>query len=200
MHPESAHYMSCSMNKSKALPWFESRAKWLMTITCGWRHTLGMGLGWEGCNNTGQRWNNGLDRSQAPVAYCLPTKGTWQLYKVISRLYLWLRAQQSWKDVIKATKNQPFFQKSAIVVWEVIPQMEMSIRLSLGMPAQFGTEVPGSAQYVISKNRCHLLKRFRVKGSKFSAISCAVLGSAPWWELLIFCAGVRNSLGLQQNG
>lgn len=111
MCPESAHYMSCSMNKSKALLWFESRAKWLVTITCGWRHTLGMGLGWEGCGNTGRRWNNGLDRSQAPVAYCVPKKGIWQLYKVISRLYLWLRAQQSWKDIIKATKISLFFRR-----------------------------------------------------------------------------------------
>lgn len=57
--------------------------------------------------------------------------------------------------------------------------MEMSIKLSLGVPAQFRTEVPVSAQYVVSKNRCHLVNRFRVKGSKFNAISCAVLGSAP---------------------
>lgn len=32
-------------------------------------------------------------------------------YKAISRLYLWLGAQQSYKDIIKATKNYHFFSK-----------------------------------------------------------------------------------------
>lgn len=53
--------------------------------------------------------------------------------------------------------------------------MEMSYHLVL--PAWSG--VPVSAQYVVSSKTCHLVKRLRVKGSKFHAISCAVLGSAP---------------------
>lgn len=54
----------------------------------------------------------------------------------------------------------------------------MSIRLSLRMPAQSRTEVPVSVQYVVSNKICHLVKRLRVKGSKFCAISCAITGSA----------------------
>lgn len=54
----------------------------------------------------------------------------------------------------------------------------MSVSLSLGMPVWQGTQVPVSAQYVVSNKTYHPVKRLRVKGSKFYAISCAVLGSA----------------------
>lgn len=77
---------------------------------------LGVDWGRERYNNVVGSWNKSLDRSQAPVSSSLLTKGIRQLYKAISRLYLWLGVQQSCKDIVKGYKKILFFQLFVIVM------------------------------------------------------------------------------------